>query len=378
VFFCVLGLGCGRLGYDDGEPQTPVAGDEPGGGESVGVVAAQLGASEDVSIVSDGLRVAYSWQSDASGSPQIFVRGFTGGEPVQLSDSANDPRDTWIAQRGEDVVVGWQEDNLGLFLGWVEADGSVVRRLLELPSSNVPTDPSIALGGGRLGIAWQDDRGSGPQVFFALHDIDGNFVGPEYELSGPSGEGVDPVVVWNGDEFAVAWSEEPEPDNPEVFFARITDGSNPVRVSNAPGWSDEVALAWGGGQYALVWRDRRNGDADVYMAIVTPSGQGATVSGEYRVVDEDSSINDPAIAWAGDRFGLAWVSGEDPDNEEILYAPVDAAGTLLVDPLNVSSSPFDSQHPRVSYAGGEVVVAWDDVWDGANRNIVAATLGPVY
>src|SRR5262249_51076742 len=75
------------------------------------------------------------------------------------------------------------------------------------------------------------------------------------------------------------------------------------------------------------------------------------------------------LAWAGDRFGLAWSDRRDArahdNNYEIYFNIVNPAGTKRNADLRVTHPPSFSISPALAWTSNEVVILWED--DGMNR-----------
>jgi hypothetical protein len=187
----------------------------------------------------------------------------------------------------------------------------------------------------RYGVAWNATMCTSPtecaersEIFFSLVDANGSRITPtDVQLSaGTTGSAYGPSVVWTGTEFGVAWSDFKD-GNFEIYFARLSSEGvplgTPVRVTNAVGSSDRVALGWNGSVYGLVWQDERldttGGVRHVYFTTLSSTGvrQGA----DERITCRTDRSFSPAIAGAGSAFGVAWTDTKD-GNFEIYFRTV--------------------------------------------------------
>ena len=76
-------------------------------------------------------------------------------------------------------------------------------------------------------------------------------------------------MVWTGSEHGVAWHDNRDGVDSEIYFARISaDGvkvGSDVRITSA-GYSSVPSLVWSGSEYGVAWQDDRNGDGEIYFA----------------------------------------------------------------------------------------------------------------
>lgn len=115
-------------------------------------------------------------------------------------------------------------------------------------------------------------------------------------------QGADAVVTAAGAGFGVAWREG---DRVRVQ-PRGLDGA-----ARAPAFDavtsqgvGRVAMAYGGGRFALAWSDRRGGDVALHSASVSPWGGAARDVQRLSVRFDASAV--ASIAWDGGAFGVAW------------------------------------------------------------------------
>lgn len=128
------------------------------------------------------------------------------------------------------------------------------------------------------------------------------------------------------------------------------------------------AIAWSGDRYGLAWIDLRGGSGEIYFAALGPDG-AKVAPGDVKVSDQGSSSFNPSLDWTGESFVVVW--SDDPSSPTSFPPPrhiyarsVGLDGTAQTPSVRVSdSSSGDPTGPFVSAADGKVAVAWIDASD---------------
>jgi len=168
-----------------------------------------------------------------------------------------------------------------------------------------------------------------------------------------------------------------------LLYSNGTSGATPnpllgMRISqnggmlDAPGGGFQIdagsvwmaAVAYGSSNYLVVYS--RYDDATsrhlLYGRLVTPAGN---VAGEFPIGPRDQNELHPDVAFDGTSFLVVWqqqpFSGSSFSDTSIVAARVSEAGAVL-DPHGfvVSSTGKGSERPRVTFGGGQYLVAWAD------------------
>jgi len=164
----------------------------------------------------------------------------------------------------------------------------------------------------------------------------------------------------------------------QVYFSRSTNNGNtwsePVQMSPESPLDGYVAatprIAASGTRVHVVWRDNRNGGADLYVR--TSRNSGSSFDTAVRVdtgdlVGSNASV-DPDIAADGDNAYVVWVDNRDAGSLDIwMNRSIDAGMTWLATPTKLDQDPFphDSIAPRVvALSSSRTIVAWVDYRDG--------------
>ena len=252
-------------------------------------------------------------------------------------------------------------------LGSNPADGSICPALrLEgedtriSASSGNSRSASISFGGTGFGLAWSDYRDGNNEIYFATSSTDGDTTGPDSRVSFDPGYSSTPAMAWSGSEYGVAWQDNRD-GNYEIYFARMmADGSTagPVeRVTKAEGHSYSPSLVWTGSEYGVAFEDYRDGNYEIYLALL--DAEGVKYAGETRVSEDGNNSRYPSLSWTGSEFGLSWHEDRD-GNYEIYFGRVSGGGAVLDSGTRVTDNTGSSYDPSIAWTGSDFGIAWYD------------------
>jgi hypothetical protein len=244
-----------------------------------------------------------------------------------------------------------------------------VRMVADVASAALRRPVIVARPGG-FAVAWEAPARAG----FALLDADGARIGSAIALEDDVAASTQLDMAWSGSVFGVAWRDER--DGNEEIYAAILDATPAVvaadaRLSSDPAASDEPSIAWDGSSFVVAWSDQADGDRDVYVGRMDASG--AVIGSAVNVTGTAYECRGPSLAWTGSCLALAW-SGSGTGEMEIEAVLLDAAALLpLFPPVAVSLPGGRSVLPDLAWTGSSLGLAWQDDRDG-NAEIYAAVL----
>ncbi|MDO9020343.1 MAG: hypothetical protein Q8S73_05970 [Deltaproteobacteria bacterium] len=145
------------------------------------------------------------------------------------------------------------------------------------------------------------------------------------DAPGEVSRGADPGrmrVAWNGEHWAVVWSEVID-DEPAVFFARVdADGHRPrppLRVSERRTHASAPAVVWNRTAWSVFFTGGLREVGDLYQARV--ASRGSAVGRPWRMTRGERLDLDPAVATSGTETGLVWAA-RGPDQRWSIYGEV--------------------------------------------------------
>ena len=149
----------------------------------------------------------------------------------------------------------------------------------------------------------------------------------------------------------------------ELFLARVGRDPAVERLSLDDGASSVYPdLAFGAGRAAVTWWDTRDGNAEVYLAVVDeqelPNGIESAAS---RVTDTAGESIGAYVDWNGSRFGLAWSDQVEPGlPHDVFFRWFAADGVPDGSLRRLTDNPTASLIPAIHSAGSQFALAWNE------------------
>ncbi|HNQ05328.1 MAG TPA: hypothetical protein PKH69_12040 [Thiobacillaceae bacterium] len=280
-----------------------------------------------------------------------------------------------LAVSGGQVALAWEDDRNGAprcFLALKAQDQS---RFSEQSFGRGECfAPGIAaLGDGRFGVIWEDEAGVAAAL---LRD---GVLGPALRLADRGGQG---ALAWHPAlGLMAAWSA-PEGRWQRLWVGRLSPEGGSLRLAGrqaldpAPLKDDQMypALAATATGFALAWEDRRLGHTVIFLsrsndgqAWSAPArvSQNATGKAQGTDLGRGTGAMRPALAaLGGDKVAVVWLDKRDFLSGYDVYAalPDSTRNTKVQDSFGDAIAQW---HPAAAGSTrGELVVAWDDDRDG--------------
>jgi hypothetical protein len=261
-----------------------------------GILIGGAGDQRAPAVTFDGTNYLVVWQRSA---PDPHIRGVRispAGTPLGgsfvVSDTAGNQETPSVAFNGTNFLVTWQDlPSPSVFPRIRAARVSPAGTVLDPTPIVVPTTalaaeaPTVAANGTTFLVAWQDLRSTTDYDLWAAR-ISG--AGAVLDASGF------PVAASPDDEFAPAAAAGG--GNTLVAWTRVTGAQLDIRATRISGAGavldadpgiaiatdaadqDQPSLAFNG-SFLVLWRDRRNGNADIFGNRVTTAGATEDGSG---------------------------------------------------------------------------------------------------
>jgi Putative metal-binding motif len=118
---------------------------------------------------------------------------------------------------------------------------------------------------------------------------------------------------------------------------RLDSVGNPVgpvlTLSPVAGNSNDFpTLTWTGAQFAVAWKDHRDGNGEVYLARIDAAGN--KIGGDVRITNDATDSGSPSLAWNGAGFGLVWTDS----TAGLRFMSLNATGAALGSPVPIDPS----------------------------------------
>jgi hypothetical protein len=258
----------------------------------------------------DGDREIYFSRLDAMGNPLGAIQQVT-------SDTflSSGPSLVWtgteyaVAWSNGWMVIGPFDSGISIYFARIDAAGNKIGFDRVVRHGYLCWRPSLVWTGSEYGVAWYEERVVGDwDIYFGRVDAAGNNIGLSTRVTSEPSDASFPSLVWNGNEYAVAWHDSRHTER-EIYFVRIdaagTKIGSDMRVTSSTETSESPSLVWRDTEYGVSWADRRNGTDDVYFARIDVSGN--KVGPDVRVTSVEPALAiDPALVWTGGEYGVVY------------------------------------------------------------------------
>jgi hypothetical protein len=280
---------------------------------SIGVVGSYV-----YIIWSDYLQGPTYWQKGI-----VFVSssnsGATWNSPVNLELSSTGAYEPVLAADSNSIYVCWTDFRDGVSRIYFKVstnNGATWGSDMAISTLGVAaTHSSITASGGTLNIVWTaPDPTTGYSAVWSTRSTNGgqSFSTP-VKLSTSPVETATPNIDSSGQYVFVAWSDARNGPGWEIYGKESSNGgaswSPDIRLSNNPANSLEPSVAVAGSSVYVVWRDHRDGNAEIYF--ISSSNLGASWGAETRLTFDPNASYEPDIAVDSPYLYIVWEDNRD-------------------------------------------------------------------
>jgi hypothetical protein len=175
-----------------------------------------------------GSKYGVAWQGNAGSQPEIFferVDPRQGPLPALQITTHNlvalHPQISW---NGSEWGIAWEDHQTftEIYFQRVSAAGAKVGTNVQITNAaGVSDEPTLAWTGAEYGLVWDDDRSGDLELWYARVSATGTKVGSDLQLTSAAGQSALPSVAWGGGKFAVAWNDDRFAGDEEILFLRL-------------------------------------------------------------------------------------------------------------------------------------------------------------
>jgi hypothetical protein len=155
----------------------------------------------------------------------------------------------------------------------------------------------------------------------------------------------------------------------EELFLAVVDGNvhRISRLTTDDGFPSKYPdLVLSGDRAALTWFDERDGNQEVYLAVLPAEALAGNIKPRpQRVTNTPGDSFGAYVVWNGDRVGLAW-SDASPGQAEIYFSAFDPQGQRIGQMQQVTKTAAASQIPCIRAWRDGFALAWNET--AAERN----------
>ncbi len=323
--------------------------------------------------------IAVVWQDDRSGHQEIHFARVSASGTIHTNDLAITATSTHSMEphvsfgRGDMNIAVSHVDSgaTGIWVLAADEDGAVTTAMRQVSTagSQPAHRPSIfATAAGYL-VSWD----TGSSVYGLKLNPAGIPSGAPQEYGASSAPSMDATLVMGEVGAAIVWTEDATSDLDVMAVLVNSDATVSVAeqvLVAGPAGASSPDMVWTGSSYAVAWQDDRAESDAVYLSWLGADGTPGDLPS--RVTGAAGDARQPALAWTGSGYGVAWV--DDADGGWILRVVMASpSGVPLLAPLAVSDGTGSASHPDILWDGSYLVVSWQDDRDG-NDEIYFASI----
>jgi hypothetical protein len=339
-----------------------------GCGASVRYVSDSGAGAYEAALTTFGDGFAAAWYDTRDGNAEIYMRLLDGdGNPAgperRLTTDREDSYEADIIAVDNAVAVAWYDKSANGVLrprvGMWTAEGRQRWTAVLAPSGR---NTIVRARGHDLFVAWITDGDAG-----AVSSIWGQFLGADGKpLDMPIRLAPAGRTTFNlnaeVDRYGRAWvvfDAKAGTRNEELFLVRA--GSPPMRLTPDDGIASTYPdIALNGGRVAVTWSDERDGNKEIYLAVVAGEDLADRFEARSRRVTmtRGESIGS-YLAWNGPVLGMAW-SDNTEGQHEIYLQFFDVGGRELTMAERQTETPRASLVPAIQPWRDGFALAWNE------------------
>ena len=313
------------------------------------------------------------WYDHRDGNWEIYYKRSTDGgtsweTDTRLTDNSVQSWYPSIAVEGSDVHVVWYDIRDGNWEIYYKrsTDGGTSwgtdTRLTD--NINFSWYPSVAVEGSNVHVVWYDTRDGNWEIYYKRSTNGGTSWGTDTRLTNNPVQSWYPSIAVEGSDVHVVWYDIRD-GNWEIYYKRSTNGGTSwgtdTRLTDNPAESRHSSIAVSGSNVHVVWRDKRDGNHEIYYKRSTNGG--TSWGTDTRLTENNVSSQYPSVVGSGNNVHVVWIDLRD-GNDEIYYKRSTDGGTSWELDTRLTNDPASSLYPSVAVSGSYVHVVWCDERDG--------------
>lgn len=283
-------------------------------------------------------------------------------------------------------VITWQDErnsNRNIYAQRFDASAHASDINLKVNDDEESRDhytPFIGMSpSGEYVITWSDERNSklNNDIYAQRYGPLGELIGVNYIVNGlekQKSQTTPSIAMDNDGSYVITWCGNSNNDHLNVYAQRYGTIGNALGINDIVNddeesfWRDKpsIALNIHNGNYVIIWRDKRNGDYDIYAQRY--DAFGIALSSNILINDDSgSSSYRPHIAMCDSgNFVITWTGARNRDFN-ILAKRFDAIGNALSGSIQINTRHNTGSHNSSCIAmnsEGDYVITWVDTRNG--------------
>jgi len=223
-------------------------------------------------------------------------------------------------------------------------------------------NPSIAVDGENIYMAWEDDTPGNPEIYFRVSTDGGYTWGAAKKLTNNTGNSANPAIAVNGTNVYVVWQNDTtgNPNMSDIYLRMSADGGNTwaaaKRLTSNAGNSANPSIAVDNLNVYVVWNDDTTGNPEIYFR--ESNNGGSTWAVPQSLTSNAGDSLNPAIAVNGSNVYVTWEDNT-PGNYEVFVMKSTNGGTTWKQ-TRLTQNAGESANPSITVKGSNIYVAWED------------------
>ncbi len=323
-------------------------------------------------------RVHLVWREEQDGNPEIYYKrspdgGVSWSPAIRLTNASGRSQNPSIALSGDTVVVAWWDERTGVHQIWYKQSydsGMTWQPDIQVTfSSGGGAHCSLAVWESTRHIVYVDGRDGNSEVYYTRSlDAGATWLTPVRLSALPHNSYTPTVAVWQSNVY-VAWTDTRHfgqiGSKEEEYFRRSTNGGTTFepeqRLTTDPPASP--ADSWAPSLVArdryvwISWFDDRDGNFEIYFKRSVDAG--ASWSSDSRLTTTSGQSQRPVISqWGSQVFIVYWDNAGLDD--EVYFLQSNDLGASWSAPERLTFGAIASALPSVAAAASGIHVAWTD------------------
>jgi hypothetical protein len=316
---------------------------------------------------------------------QLLTLTFTKtGSEIAISTATGPQQFPRISSNGTAFFLTWTDNRslaaAQIYAASISSAGTVAGAGPIGTGYNRESALTLGMGGTTQGMFWRDSRG-GPDIYYVRYDSSNNALDTTGKAvaSSTGAQNTPDATADLGGNTLVVWTDTRGGQNHDIYGARVnlaggtTLDTSGIAISTAANDQLVPAVASNGSEALVVWQDNRNGNFDIYGALI--SSAGAVTLNDIAISVGTGAQDNPAVTWdsASGQFIVAW-----QDNRggtfQIYGTRVDTTGAVLdASGVQLHASSTAQSAPALTSSGTNTLAVWQDGTDVLGTRLTGGT-----
>lgn len=279
------------------------------------------------------------------------------------------PKLVW---HGDGYGLVWYDERGGdnnAFFAALSAEGDVLGEPIQITTeSQIAETPQMAASGDGFGVVWSEFRDGNSEIYAARLGRDGHKLAPDVNLSRSPTSSTRPTIAATATGWTVAWVEALDTPAPIERVQVIELSPDGVPDGDATWLSLEGRQAYApdaasdGQRVRVAWH--AIDDDQIWSSPAAAPATAAALGTTGRV---------PVLAWGDGQWGVVYHALRGP-NWTVHFARLDAAGVLLGE-TQLSDGTVYATFGTLVWSGGAWVVTWQEHTGADTDHLLARRVG---